>query len=425
MTRELTRWQALVLGGIVLAVLVLGGYALMAIQERRGLGADAFTVHAGFRDIGGVEVGTRVRIQGIDAGEVTAILPPDVPGDPVTLRLRLAGKLRHLVARDAKVQIAHETMLAGKVVRILPGTTSAGPVDDDAMLAVLEGPDMLDTVAQAATRLHKLLGDADATLTAVRTGEGAAGKITHDLAQATGKLNAVLTKVDDTLARVQKGEGSLGKLIQDDRLYVELTDTLGQVKAAMGDIQSGNGTLGKLVKSNDVYAETLGSLQDMRRMVASVKQNSDAIKALPVVRSYVIDAHKELVRPDCKRSRKWFAEDQLFEPGRAVLTAAGKRRLDETAAWLSEHKDGGSEVVVAAFADAKQSADFAQTLTQKQSQAVLDYLVSQHRVQRTGFWWWSNRNVKAVGVGANPSPTPEIEALPSARIEVLVFVPEV
>ncbi|GEM_PF-240021 len=424
MSRELTRLQALVLGGIVVTALLLGGYVLFAIGERRGLGSDAFSVQAGFRDIGGVEVGTRVRIQGIDAGEVVAILPPDVPGDPVQVRLRLAGKLRHLVARDARVQIASESLMAGKVLRVLPGSAAAGPVENGAALASAETADVLDTVAQAATQLNRLLGEADATLASLRKGEGAAGKITQDLAQATGKLNGVLTKVDDTLARVQKGEGSLGKLLNDDKLYGELTDTLGQVKTAMNDIQSGNGTLVKLVKNNEVYAEALSSLQDMRRMIASVKQNADAIKSLPVVRSYIVDAHKELVRPDCKRSRKWFAEDQLFEPGRAVLTPSGKRRLDDAATWLNEQKDAGSEVVVAAFADSKHGAEVAQTLTDKQSQAVVDYLRSHHRVQRVGFWWWSNRNVKAVGVGANPAPAPETEALPAARIELLVFVPE-
>lgn len=424
MTRELSRLQALVLGSIVIAAMLIGGYALFAIDERRGLGSDAFTVQAGFRDIGGVEVGTRVRIQGIDAGEVIAISPPDLPGDPVVVRMRLAGKLRRLVATDAKVQIAAESLMGSRVLRILPGSPAAGPVENDAMLAAADTADVLDTVAQAANQLNGLLREADLTLASLRKGEGAAGKITQDLALATGKLNGVLTKVDDTLGRVQKGEGSLGKLLADDKLYTELTDTLGQLKVAMNDIQSGNGTLGKLVKNNEVYAEALSSLQDMRRMIASVKQNSDAIKALPVVRSYVVDAHKELVRPDCQRWRKWFAEEQLFEPGRAVLTPPGKRRLDEVAPWLNDQKDGKSDVVVAAFADGKFGAEVAQTVTDKQSQAVVDYLRAQHRVHRVGWWWWSNRNVKAIGVGANPAPQPESEALPAARIELLVFVPE-
>lgn len=424
MSRQLTRLQALTLGGIVLAALVLGGYALLTIRDHRGLGSDAFTVETGFRDIGGVEVGTRVRIQGIDAGEVTAIVPPEIPGEPVALRLRLAGKLRHLVMQDAKVQIASETVLAGKVLRIVPGNAAGTPIADGAVLASVESPDILETVTQAAVKLHHLLGEADATLASVRKGEGAAGKITQELVVATGKMNSVLTRVDDTLARVQKGEGSFGKLLYDDKLYVELTESLGQVRAAMSDIQSGNGTLGKLVKNNEVYAEALSSLQEMRRMVASVKQNSDAIKSLPVVRSYIVDAHKELVRPDCKRSRKWFPEDQLFEPGRAVLTSAGRSRLDDAATWLNEQKDAGSEVVIAAFADAKQPPEFAKTLTDKQSQAVVDYLKGNHRVQRTGFWWWSNRNVKAIGCGVNGTQAPETETLPAARIELLVFVPE-
>ena len=76
------------------------------------------------------------------------------------------------------------------------------------------------------------------------------------------------------------------------------------------------------------------SLQEMKRLVTSVKQNSDAIKALPVVRSYVVDPNKELIRPDRKRLRQWLPENKLFQPGRAVLTDAGRKQLDtETAEW--------------------------------------------------------------------------------------------
>jgi phospholipid/cholesterol/gamma-HCH transport system substrate-binding protein len=421
MSRSLTALQALVLGAIVLVALAVGGYTLWSLQERRGLGGDAFTVHAAFRDIGGVEVGTRVRIQGIDAGEVQAIEPPDVPGEPVRLRLRVAGKLRHLVAADAKVQLGTEHLLSGKVIRVLPGSANQ-PVTDGATLAAVETPELLDTVAQAATKLNVLLVDMESALASLRRGEGDAGKIAHDLKQATARLNSVLAKADDTLAGVQRGEGTLGKLLKDDKLYTEFTATLGQVNAALYEIQNGNGTLGKLVKNNEVYAEALGSLQDVRKMVASVKQNSDAVKALPIVRSYVVDAHRELVRPECRRARRWFRAEDLFEPGRAVLTGAGKARLDTAAAWLNEQNDSNSEIVVAAFADAKLPPDYAQTLTEKQSQAVADYLRGQHRVHKLS--WWSSRSVKAVGVGVHPPDMPDAEALPSARVELLVFVPE-
>src|SRR4029079_1204558 len=123
--------------------------------------------------------------------------------------------------------------------------------------------------------------------------------------------------------------------------YNELTETIGAVKGAMYDVRSGEGTLGKLVKSNEAYSEAVASLQDVRRMVNSVKQNSDAIKALPVVRSYVVDYNKELLRPECKRYRWYFSEANIFEPGKAILTSNGKKALDGAGDWLKSMQYDG------------------------------------------------------------------------------------
>jgi len=403
--------------------LILGGAGFFAISNRHWLGFSAFYVAAGFDDIGGVGVGTRVRIQGIDAGEVVAINPPARPGEPVQLRLLLNGSLHHLVTLDARVQILSEGMLSGKVVRILPGKSTT-MVKNGGQLASMQEPNLAEGLAQASLKLDRVLDSVDVTLRDFREGTGPAGKITNELAQASAKLNVVLARADRTLGALENGEGTLGQLIKNDTLYHELNDTLGQVKGAMYDMRSGNGTLGQLVQSADAYNEAMKSLGDVRKMVASVKQNSDAIKALPVVRNYVVDAHKELVRPDCKRSRKWFTEASLFEPGRAILTAKGRRMLDEAAPWVNGQNDSGSEVVVASFASASYDPDFGQTLTQKQSEVVADYLRNTHSIHRTGFWWWSTRTVRAVGCGNNPPSVPGNENLPDARIELLVFVPQ-
>jgi phospholipid/cholesterol/gamma-HCH transport system substrate-binding protein len=232
-----------------------------------------------------------------------------------------------------------------------------------------------------------------------------------------------MAKADAALDRIEKGKGTLGKLVKDEKLYDELTTTLYQAKLAMNDLRSGEGTLGKLMKSNEAYAEAVSSLQDVRRMVKSVQQNSDAIKALPVVRSYVVDNNKELIRPDRRRFVKAYAESDLFEPGKAVLTARGKKLLDGGAAWLNEQKYEGSEVLIAAFADPSAKPEFANTVSQKQSEVVLEYLRGEHQVHRTGWWWWSTRNARAISNGTTPSPVPGSEKLPPARIELIVFAP--
>ena len=420
MSRQLTPFQSIVLGFLVIFALALGGTALFFVNDRIGWANDAFRVTAAFDDIGGVEPGARVRIQGMDAGSVEAILPPNVPGEQVKLQIRLSGKYRHLVREDSAVQLYSDGMFSGRSVFVIPGSPSAKPVEDFANLRGDVPADTFSGLAQTAKKLDSLLSEVDGAMQSLKK----SGASIEDLGAATKKLNTVLVKADTAFERIERGEGTLGKLATDDTLYTELTDSLKQMKAAMHEVRSGEGTLGKLVKSNEAYAEAMASLQDVRRMVNSVKQNSDAIKSLPVVRSYVVDINKDLIRPECQRYVRVFKEADLFEPGKAVLTAKGKNALDDGGAWLNEQKYDKSELLIAAFADPSQNPEFAQTVTQKQGEVALEYLKSQHNVHRTGRWWWSTRTMRSLGCGTTPSPLPDSEKLPAARLELIVFVPQ-
>jgi phospholipid/cholesterol/gamma-HCH transport system substrate-binding protein len=346
-SRTLSRRQAMVLGFLVLLGVGLAVVGLFAVGSRGWFGKQPLHVRAGFREIRGVEVGTRVRIQGIDAGEVVAILPPETPEGAVVLRLALKDDYRRLVRSSSTVQIVSEGMLGGKVLEIHRGQGKAGqseePAEEDALLE-----------SEAST---------------------------------------------------------------------ELADVLGQVKQTLQGLQGGEGTLGKLTRDPKAYEALLALLQQSRDTMASIGQSADAVKHLPVVRDYVEDANGLLIRPNCERNRQYFAEPELFEPGRAVLTTPGRQRLDALAPWLEGMKHKGSEVVVAAYADPKKaSPTVAQTLTRQQSEAVCDYLKKQHAVQKLG--WFSSRKVTALGQGVNASPLPERDPLPAARVEVLVFVPQ-
>ena len=349
MTRSLNRWQAILVGLAVLAGLGLGGLGLFAIGSRQWLWSDTFHVQAGFKQVRGVEPGTRVRVLGKPAGEVVDVQFPARPGGDVVLKLKLDAGVRHLVRSDATAQIMGEGLVGGKVVEIHPGREESEPVQDGAFIAARTVPELGDVLARAD--------------------------------QALGQL-------DDLLDGVRKGEGSIGRLMTDPELYIRMNEF----------VRQGKGTL------------------------ESIQQDANAIKEMPIIRSYVRDAHKLLVRPDCERNRQWFAEADLFEPGQAVLTAKGKQKLDGLAGWLDGLKHKGSEVVVVACARPDHEPQVAQTLTQKQSEAVTGYLVGQHAADKLG--WFSRRKVTALGLGTNASPAPEKTPLPTPRIEVVVFVPQ-
>jgi phospholipid/cholesterol/gamma-HCH transport system substrate-binding protein len=346
-SRVLSRPQALLLGLLVLLGVGLAVVGVFAVGSRGWFGKDPLHVQVGFHEIRGVEVGTRVRIQGMDAGEVVAILPPDSPDGSVVLRLALKDDYRRLVRSTSRVQIVSEGMLGGKVLEIHRRPPKTGQSDEPAA------------------------------------------------------ENALLESEAST----------------------ELADVLGQVKQTLQGIQGGEGTLGKLAHDPQVYDELATTIRQVRVTMASIGQSADAVKHMPVVRDYVEDPTGLLVRPNCERNRQYFAESELFEPGRAVLTTQGRQRLDTLAPWLEGMKHKGSEVVVVAYADPKKATpSLAQTLTRQQSEAVCDYLKKQHAVQKMG--WFTSRKVTPLGQGVQPPPTPERDALPPARVEVLVFVPQ-
>ncbi len=334
MSRSLSVLQAVLLGAVVLLGAGLATGGLFAVGSRQWFGAGAFHVRAGFREVRGVEVGTRVRVQGIDAGEVVALEPPAAPGGDVVLRLRLDGRMRHLVRTDARVQIVSEGMIGGKVVEIKPGAGDAEPAVEDALLASVPSAELSDA-----------------------------------LAEVTG-----------TLQGFRNGEGPLGK-------------------------------------------EVLGTVQQTRGTLASIQQVADAAKRLPWVRSYVKDQHALLVRSDFECNHRVFAESELFEPNGTSLTAQGKQHLDKEVSWLTgllRHE--GADLVVASYADPRSANPaLAQAISDRQSEAVCQYLKNHHAVHKTG--WFSKREVKSIGLGVEPALVPVKPDLPPARVEVLVFVP--
>jgi phospholipid/cholesterol/gamma-HCH transport system substrate-binding protein len=328
---------------VVLLALALAGTGLFAVGDREFLWNRTFEIQAGFAEVRGVEVGTPVRIQGMTAGKVVAVGAPASPGDSVVLRLRLDNRLRSLVRSDSVVQIVGEGLIGGKVLEIGPGTSGAGPVEDNARLA--------------------------------------------------------------------------------SKPPAEISDLLGRVDNAISELGKAQGTVAKLMHDPQAYDKVVAALQQTHDTLAAVQQDAEALKRLPVVRGYVEDPQALLVRPDCERNRQCFAETDLFEPGRAILTEEGRRRLDDLGPWLAGLKQKGSEVVVVAYADPRVTAPgVARPLTARQSEAVCEYLKAHHSVQKLG--WFSSRKVVPLGLGNSAPPAPEAENLPAARVEVIVFIPQ-
>lgn len=384
MTSPLSRRQAVLLGLVLLLAVGLLGFGLVAVGGKQGLFTERTVVTVRFREAHDITPGTAVRVRGIDAGTVTAVEYPDAdgPGAAVVVRMKIDRKYADRLYADATAQAFAPTPLGAKVIAISPGTPATGPL-------------------------------ADGELTA---------KETPDLGTVVAKLDATANDAQALLSDVRAGKGSLGKLAADDTLYTELTaavkDSRALIQRADGAVQ----TVEEKAASVDKLTADVDKLTaDARGAIQSVKQGTDAVQSLPVIRDYVVNADRLLNRPDCRHQVYSYGAADLFETDSAILTGDGKAHLTRLGEVLRKMTDPKGELVVAAVCDPaeKGSGDAAvQELTRKRAEVVLDFLKSQKGL-KTG--WFTSRKATAVGLGTTPSPLVPDDPQPPSYVQVVVF----
>lgn len=208
MSRSLTRLQAILLGLVVLAGLLLAVGGLFAVGSKYWPWNDSFELRVPVPQARGVEVGTRVRIQGVDAGEVAEVVPPAQPGEPVMLRLRLAGQWgkQNLIRSDATAQIISEGMVGSRVIEINPGSAGAEPVQTGAVIRSEPTLELADALGKVSKLLETMEGEkgrvtglVDNTNALVRQGQDTMESI-HDVAEAVKRVPIVRNYVEDAQA---------------------------------------------------------------------------------------------------------------------------------------------------------------------------------------------------------------------------------
>jgi hypothetical protein len=378
-SQSLSRWQSVVLGLVVLAAVGLGGYGVARIAERQGLWADSVEVTAGFPEVHDIAPGTVVRIRGVDAGQVVAVEYPDHdgPGAEVTVRMKLNGRFAGRVYADASAQIYGSGVLGPKVISIDPGTAAKGPTG-------------------GRLRGVKPFG-VDEAMAEVR-----------DTADEVRKLAA---ETKGLVKEVRDSNGTLMKLVKEDDLYNDMKKLMANADRAVTNLEAQTAGLGEFVS-------------DGRDTLRSVKQGSDAMSRLPIVRNYVEDSAAILVRPNDRRDMWYYSSKDLFEPGKAELSYQGQVHLNNLANLIKENKHPKSEVVAVAFhdpADKSQTPAAAYELTKKQAEMVINHLKICD-VHKLGYV--TRRKMTPLGMGVKPSPVIEKDPLPIPVVQIMVFTPQ-
>ncbi len=363
MQHALSARQKAALGTVVLVAVVLAAAGLTAVAARQGLGAGSIELTVGVSDAGDLAPGTAVRIRGVEAGQVVAVDYPDSdgPGSAVTVRLRVPAKFAPRLFADATAQVQPTGLLGGRVVAVHPGTPTAGPLLDGRLRHVPTAD-----IAQAAAKVGDLADEARKLLAEVRADDG----LYKELKGLTADARQAVKKAEGAAATVEGEAAGVRQLVQDGR------DTL-----------------------------------------KSVKQGTDAVQKLPLIRGYVADTHSLLVRPTFRRQAFSYRADDLFEPGTAILSDAGRDHLLGLLPHVKTGLDPKAEVVVSAGGEGGPTAG---PLTKQRADGVVAFLRDKG-AHKMG--WWSRRTMTAVGLGADPDPVHDPDRPAGPWVQVLIFTP--
>ena len=130
-----------VVGAFMLGGVVLFGAGLFLIGDRRLLFEPQFELSTAFGKVSGLQVGTKVRVAGLDAGEVLEILIPSRPSEKFQVRMRLREDLRPLVRIDSVCALQTDGIVGNTFVQIGRGTDGARMV---AQGDTIEGTDPVE-----------------------------------------------------------------------------------------------------------------------------------------------------------------------------------------------------------------------------------------------------------------------------------------
>jgi phospholipid/cholesterol/gamma-HCH transport system substrate-binding protein len=409
-----------VVGIFVTAAVVLFGVALFLIGNQHKAFQHHIVFYTNFQSVDGLPKGAKVRVDGMDAGEVLTIQIPSSPAQKFRLKMNVDDQLHGLIREDSLVTVETEGIVGDKFLLIHHGTERAPLAPAESTLQSKEPFDLTKLLeqaqgimTQAGTTLNGLQGTMtdvtrhlDTTLDTatgtmknvnsvvldVHNGKGAAGLLLEDKATAadvkqsianvrttTETLNATSTRIDNILSDVQSRQ-----------LIPKMDDTLTAAKSASQNLDQTSQQINNTLKSafgQDQYGEDAGtnlqqSLTNINQATGNLTDDTEALKHefffkgffkhrgyddlddLPVEQYRAGQVFKSL-----SETRQWIPATSLFTndgTGEEVLSAQGRGSIDAAVGQLQEIY--GKPLIVEGYASGPSPSD---ELVQSRRRAAL------------------------------------------------------
>jgi phospholipid/cholesterol/gamma-HCH transport system substrate-binding protein len=406
-----------------IGVFVLGGlglftFGLFMIGSRRMLFERRFELYVEFSKMAALQRGGKVRVAGMDAGEVDSIMVPPRPSAKFRVKLFVRGDLRQLVRTDSVATIETDGIVGNKYVEIDAGSDNAPVVPDGATLVGRDPFEFADLMQQASSgittvigTINELKGNVQQMLVSVTKTANSTNDIlvnaSNDVKAMTASARQITHNLQQISDDINRGRGSIGKLMHDEELYQRVTSIAKQadeistqmkatVTAAREMVDKFNGKGGGGMDS--MQADLRQTMTYAREAMANLAENTEALKRnflfrgmfkergfyeVPNLSPEEYRAGKFLDDNDREALRIWLGANVLFAAsgdasGPEVLTDEGKRRIDLAMATFLRYP-AATPLVVEGYS-ALPSRDMALLQSRTRATLLRNYLMARFSI---------------------------------------------
>lgn len=231
-------------------------------------------LHMYTSDASGLNPGSPVRINGIQAGSVkkVALSGETDPRRVIRVDFVIDKEMQHFMPKDSVASISSDNLLGStKFLQVNEGT-SPEPIAENALVRsadtrqfdalIQQGYGVLESLQVIVDKVQNIVGQ-------VEVGKGTIGKLLVD-ETLYNSLQATVNQVQTLTATLNSKKGVVGHLVNDDELYGQIQTIVGRVDAMTLDLQNGKGTAGALLKDPALYNKLNGSVDELTAILAKV-----------------------------------------------------------------------------------------------------------------------------------------------------------
>lgn len=270
---------------ILVGVFIIGGVLLFAaglflIGTRQQVFSHHYNLFTAFEKVDTITTGAKVRVSGMDAGEVSDISVPKTTSSRFRFKLEVDEKFRPIIRQDSVASIESEGMVGAKYVNIQKGSDNSPECPAGCMLPSREPFELSDLMKQgsgiaksaqstiddlhkqsdtAMAHITKLVTHVDDTILASR----------HDIKTITSNAARASQNVDTVTTSIRQGQGVAGELLTDKAAASNVSATLANVETASGNAKTATSNIDEATKKVDTITAQLN------QAVASFLKNND------------------------------------------------------------------------------------------------------------------------------------------------------